>query len=165
MYAVTPMPCSLPPFMTLRPFPSRKRCHESWPSFRLSSPTNSPTFVDSTKMENLSWIKPFTWSYSGGGTCNLYLFLVLFLEPLKTTDGFLLGQIGRRRRCARPVARLCLFSCTPCRGMCEVLRVEALLFVFWLGVFIRWRRSGHDKVRQKHTTVEGAKGVVGEDYR
>lgn len=54
---------------------------------------------------------------------------MLFLEPLKTDDCFLLGQVGRLGRGDRPVAFLRLFSRAPRFGTREVFFVEAFLFL------------------------------------
>lgn len=67
------------------------------------------------------------YDYEGSATC--HLLRVLLLEPLKTVDGFLLGEVGRIGGRGCPVSLLRLLSCAPRCGTCEVFRVEPFLLV------------------------------------
>lgn len=90
----------------------------------------------------------------GAHSCD-HLFLMLFLKPLKTTDRFLLGLIGRLCRRGRLVARLRLFSYAPRRGLFKVFSMEALLF--WIGlVSVRARLGGGALRHTNSATLKNA---------
>lgn len=102
----------------------------------------------------------------GEGVC-IYLFLMLFLEPLKTLDRFLLGQIGCLGCRGRLVASFRLFSRAPGRGTFEVFLVEALLFRVGFGLVFRFGGGGlqfmKSATRVKHREMSRYDGLFHSD--